>query len=317
VAIATPFFIIAAGRSGTTLLRLILNGHSRLHIPAETWFVQPLVEALPLTGPLSRTQCKAALATMVQHERWPDMQLDAAVLQDRAEQLQSPTLRGLIDIVYAHQLAGSGKVRIGDKTPHYFFIAPQLLTVYPGAKFIHLIRDGRDVAISWIDAGWERYYERAFPWPAAMLHRRELRACWPESLLEVRYEALVRHPEAVAAEVCAFLGEAFEPGMLTWQNRIGDVAARDRHLHARLARPLSDDAVAVWRRRLSTWECFAVEACLHHDLRDAGYTPRFGARLWRPLLGLTAWTLRALAPLLRRLVPWLQRRGVLPDRTYI
>ena len=163
-----PFFIVGAGRSGTTLLRLILAGHSRLHIPPETWFLRPLVQDFPLTGALTQPQVERAIETMVQDERWPDMEMAADELRRQAATLTQPTLVDLIDLVYRHLLHASGKQRLGDKTPHYFAIVPELATLYPEAKFIHLVRDGRDVAISWIDAGWQRYYEPGFEWPAAV-----------------------------------------------------------------------------------------------------------------------------------------------------
>jgi Sulfotransferase family len=56
VTITTPLFIVGSGRSGTTLLRLILAGHSRIHISPETWFVLSLLEELPLKAVLSSTQ---------------------------------------------------------------------------------------------------------------------------------------------------------------------------------------------------------------------------------------------------------------------
>jgi hypothetical protein len=105
--------------------------------------------------------------------------------------------------------------------------------------------------------------------------------------------------------------------MLDWQDRMGLVASRDRHLHARLRQPLSDDAIAAWRHRLSAAECFAVEACLHDELTLRGYELRFAARRWRPLFRPTAGLLRTLAPLLRRGIPYLQKRGVLPRNVYL
>jgi len=312
-----PFFIVGAGRSGTTLLRLILTGHSRLHIPPETWFLRDLVRQFPLTGALTQPQREQAVAAMVRHERWPDLGLDARDLRDSAAGLPPGAgLRELIELVYARLLAMSGKPRLGDKTPHYFAIVPDLAALFPEAAFIYLVRDGRDVAISWIDAGWERYYERGFEWPRAMAClRRDRRAC-QERVLEVRYEDLVQHLEPTVRRICDFLGEAFEPAMLDWPARVEQVAVRDRHLHGRLSQPLSDAAVAVWQRRLSGGECFAMEACLHQELREGGYAPRFGGRGWRPLLLVTAAGLHVLAPLLRRAIPHLQKRNILPDQVY-
>lgn len=312
-----PFFIVGAGRSGTTLLRLILAGHSRLHIPPETWFLRPLVRDFPLTGALTQPQLERAIETMVRHERWPDMNLPEDELRRQAAALAQPTLVDLIDLVYRHLLDASNKQRLGDKTPHYFAILPELATLYPGAKFIHLVRDGRDVAISWIDAGWERYYEPGFEWPDAMAHLRRDHAAYPDRVLEVRYEDLVRQPAEVARVICTFLDETFEPAMLDWQERTGLIASRDRHLHARLQQPLSDDAIAVWRHRLSAIECFAVEACLHRELALRRYELRFSAPGWRPLFRLVAGVLRTLAPVLRRGIPHLQKRGMLPRSVYL
>jgi hypothetical protein len=312
-----PFFVIGAGRSGTTLLRLILTGHSRLHIPPETWFLQPLVRDFPLSGTLTQPQVERAIQTMVRHQRWPDLALSEDKLRRQAAALAQPRLVELIDLVYRHLRNASGKPRLGDKTPHYFAIVPDLATLYPAAKFIHLVRDGRDVAISWIDAGWERYYEPGFEWPAAMACLRRDSAAYPGRVLEVRYEDLVREPEHVARCICDFLGEAFEQGMLDWRERTEMVASRDRHLHTRLQQPLSDDAVAVWRDRLSPVECLAIEACLHRELALHGYGLRFSAPGWAPLFRLVAGALRALAPLLRRGIPYLQKRGMLPRNMYL
>src|ERR1700733_3449644 len=261
-----PFFVVGAGRSGTTLLRLILAGHSRLHIPPETWFLRPLVQHFPLTGALTQPQLERAIETMVRHERWPDMGLAASDLRRRAAALLQPGLVDVIDVVYRHLLDSSGKLRLGDKTPHYFAIVPELAALYPEAKFVYLVRDGRDVAISWIDAGWERYYEAGFEWPAAMAHLQRDCVAYAGRVLAVHYEDLVRQPAEIARRICTFLGESYEPAMLDWQDRTDLVASRDRHLHARLEQPLSENAIGVWRHRLSALECFAMEACLHQEL---------------------------------------------------
>jgi len=105
--------------------------------------------------------------------------------------------------------------------------------------------------------------------------------------------------------------------MLAWRERTQLVVSRDRHLHGRLQQPLSDDAIAVWQRRLSAGECFATEACLHPDLLALGYSLRFGARGWRPIFSITAGSLRAAAPLLRRGIPYLQKRRLLPAACYL
>jgi hypothetical protein len=315
----TPFFIVGAGRSGTTLLRLILAGHSRLHIPPETWFIGPMVRELPLRGPLTLTQVERSITLMVDDYRWPDMGIPVDELQKRAMALDHPTLTDLIGIVYQHHLGLAGKQRFGDKTPAYIDIIPQISTLYPGAKFIHLIRDGRDVAISNIDVGWDRYYERAnFEWTLAMAKRREyLKSPYANFILDVRYEDLVNQLEATIRKVCTFLDEEFETTMLDFQDRTTLVPARERHIHGKLSRPVTSDAVAVWRRKLNMAECFAIEACLHDDLRQLGYELRYSGPAWRPLLQMTGTMLYIAAPVLGRGTRYLKRHNMLAKTAYI
>ncbi|HUN38721.1 MAG TPA: sulfotransferase [Acetobacteraceae bacterium] len=311
-----PFFVVGAGRSGTTLLRLILTGHSRLYLPPETWFLRDLVRQFPLTGALTQPQREQAAVVMVRHERWPDLGLDEDDARRAVEALPDGAgLHDVIERVHARLLAASGKQRIGDKTPHYFEIVPELATLFPNAVFIYLVRDGRDVAMSWIDAGWQRYYEPGFEWPRAMacLHRDRL--AYPERVLAVRYEDLVRRAEDTVRRICIFLGEEFEPAMLDWRARVDQVAKRDRHLHGRLRQPLPDDAMPVWRR-LSAAECFAMEAWLHRELGAGGYALRFRAHWWVPVFCAVAGGQRVLAPVLRRGIPYLQRRGILGREVY-
>ena len=74
---SAPFFIVGSGRSGTTLLRMILASHSGLAIPPETWFLLPLLRRLDTSRPLSAAEVNYAVQTVTSHYRWPDMNLSA------------------------------------------------------------------------------------------------------------------------------------------------------------------------------------------------------------------------------------------------
>jgi len=128
---------------------------------------------------------------------------------------------------------------------------------------------------------------------------------------------MMREPEPTVRRICEFLGEAFEPAMFAWRERIGLVPERERWIQGKLVRPISSDAIAVWRGRLTALECFCIEASLGADLLRSGYVPRFAAPAWRPLLGVTAWLLSVLAPLLDRGVPALQRRRMFRRAVYL
>jgi hypothetical protein len=307
------FFIVGAGRSGTTLLRLILCGHSRLHVAPETWFIRDLLERLPLAGRLCPGQVSEALDIITSHYRWPDLSISAADLRGDAANLAAPDLRAIIDLVYCHLALAAGKPRIGDKTPVYVQCLPGLAALYPDAKFIHLLRDGRDVALSYISAGWPHrcYQGDAFEWTQAV--RAAKAFAGKGRMLELRYEALITSPETEIRRACAFLGEAYETEMLQIGARLDLVPPRERGIHARLGQPVAAQADGGWRQRLGAVPCFVMEACLGHELLTNGYQLRFGGAVWRMPLALMRTLLVTAAPVLLRLVPALQRRGWLAD----
>jgi hypothetical protein len=318
----TPFFIVGAGRSGTTLLRAIIANHSALAIQWETWFALDLVRAFPLREVLTREQVRDVVKTMTQDQhRWQSMGIAAGDLEAEALALDEPRLVDVISIVYRRHLASSGKRRFGDKTPPYIEIVRELATLYPGAKFIHLIRDGRDVATSYIELKWFgncRCYERDFMWTRALRFRNSYRTLPIDTqILDVRYEDLVSEPEAVVRRICAFLGEEFEPAMLDAAARADSVPTAERSIHTKLGEPLSASASSRWRTKLSPFECFIMEACLQKPLREWGYELRFASIAWRPVLVTSGFLLRLMGPFLAKAIPALQRRKYLPERIYI
>lgn len=198
-----PFFIVGSGRSGTTLLRLLLNGHSRIHIPPETWFLTELVKELPLQRELSSSDVERAIHLITSNYRWPDMEMDTAAFARDVGSLTHPTLLQIVELVYRTQLQRAGKSRFGDKTPPYIHIVPQLAKLYPEAKFIHLVRDGRDVALSYVDAGFHdpgsRCYDGSkFDWISAIRRAASYaKATFADQIFTIRYEELVSDPESL------------------------------------------------------------------------------------------------------------------------
>lgn len=315
-----PFFIVGSGRSGTTLLRLVLAGHSRIEIPPETWFLLPLVARLPLLERLTPPQVEEAIDLITDDYRWPDMRIAAADFADQARALPDPTIKALMGLIYAEHLRRAGKPRFGDKTPPYIAIVPQIAELYPDAQFIHLIRDGRDVATSFIDAHFHGgVWEREFEWRRAVRLGAAYRASpLRDRLLEVRYEDMVGDLERTTRRICGFLGETFEPEMLRFRDSIDrKVPARELVVHASLRRPVSADAAAAWQSRLSASELFLIESCIHDELVSAGYAPHFASPAWRPAMRVSRAALARLGPHLRRVIQGLRRRDLLRRQIYI
>lgn len=285
------FFIVGSGRSGTTLLRMILGAHSRLSIPPETWYFNKMQDLVELDRPLLPQEVERAVRIMTGHYRWPDLEFSADEFRSKVAALTSPFLRDVVELVYLEHLKRSGKRRWGDKTPGYIELVPQLAHLFPGARFIHVVRDGRDVAKSFQVRRWSGHWlhRNAEEWLTAMkFARRWLGSPYARQFLEVRYEDLVLNPERETRRICDFLGEEFEPQMLSWQRDIENrVPTREAHIHEKLAQAPSGEDVGRWKREMSAREVLVCEAYMGPYLQAHGYELRYRSALWKPLLSLT------------------------------
>lgn len=298
----SPFFIVGSGRSGSTLLRMILASHSKICIPPETWYIIQLVKELPLTSVLSSIEVKRAIDIITSHYRWPDMGMTKRDLQASTENMISPNLRDILDIIYNHHLKVESKLRWGDKTPPYVQIIPELSLIYPEARFIHLIRDGHDVAKSFHDLGWhgKSICRSTTEWKQAVdkihLYRN---ADLDAKIFDVKYEELVESMEHVIKEICTFLNEDFEFRMLSWSSNIdGNLPSREIHIHKKLFRnPRKSDAFR-WKNEMSKKDIIVIESHIHHELERVGYEVKFNASFWKPVFLFIRFYCRSILPML-------------------
>lgn len=310
-----PFFIVGSGRSGSTLLRLMLCSHTRLAIPPETWYLIPLLERFDTQRSLTAAEVESAAEIITQHYRWPDQKLDAQDFRRGLSRLTAPQLRDVVEVIYRRHMEAEGKARWGDKTPIYIEIVPQLARMFPESRFIHLVRDGRDVAKSHQAAGWNGpwLHDNTREWTRALeCYRRLAGSQLRERILQVRYEELVLDPEAVLRRICRFIGEEFEPGMLSWEGEVDQqVPERERRIHAKLKRRSGPDDVARWKREMGDRELFVAEAFMGAHLAHAGYERRYAGAWWAPAFALTRLYCRAVLPVVTmqmRALHFLRRR---------
>jgi len=312
-----PFFIVGSGRSGTTLLRVMLACHSRLTIPPETWFLIPLVKQFSIDRPLNADETELAVSIITAHDRWPDMKLDAQEFRRQVSQLREPYVRDLAEVVYRWHMRAEGKARWGDKTPVYIEILPELARMFPGSRFIHLVRDGRDVAKSFQATGWDSggrwLHDNTREWTKALqCHWRWTRSELRDRILLVYYEDLVLEMEATLRRICLFIGEEFQSQMLAWEERVDEqVPARRQASHTKLKLRIGSEGVARWKREMRARETFVAEAFMGSHLRRAGYERRYRSQLWAPAFALTrvfCWTVLPAIEFQTRAMRFLRRR---------
>jgi hypothetical protein len=289
---AAPFFIVGSGRSGTTLLRMMLCSHSRISIPGETWFLIDLLKRFSIDRPLQTAEIEGAVSIIAGQLSRPEMKLDPEEFRREVSELTQPYLRDLVEIVYQWHVRAEGKARWGDKTPVYIRILPELARMFPNSQFIFLVRDGRDVAKSFQSGAWlgPWLHNNTQEWLDALEYlQRSRRSGLGERILLVRYEDLVLETESTLQKICRFIGEEFEPEMLRWEHVVDEHVPPDqmKQRHWKLRLSVRAEAVARWRREMSAREIFVSEAFMGAHLTRLGYACRYRSPLWAPALALT------------------------------
>ena len=155
-----PVFIVGCPRSGTTLLRNLLSSHPHLAFRGESHFIPSF---LGRHGDPPDERAARKLATEILNLRWVrDWGLELVPGDFAAER----SFSAIVARLYAEVVRVEGKRRWGDKTPQYVLEIPLLFRLFPDARVLHIIRDGRDVALSWlaVNFGPENVYTSALEW---------------------------------------------------------------------------------------------------------------------------------------------------------
>lgn len=279
-------FVVGVMRSGTTLLRLMLDAHPELAVPSETRFfpaLNPLVNKKTAT-PYDVVSILESINT------WPDFELEAEDL------LQNMTARGIntpgaaLRMFYQSYAQRFNKLRWGDKTPYYNLHMDQISLLIPEARFIHIIRDGRDVALStkglWFDLG-KNIEEIAVNWMNRIRQTRQLAQLVPH-YIELRYEDLISAPEQTLRKICKFIHLPFSPLMLEYHHTAKDrldefktrystngeiLVSKERRMSAfaLASTPPQKSRIERWRNELTTEQILKFEAIAGPLLGELGY----------------------------------------------
>lgn len=191
-------FILGAPRSGTSFLSRVLRAHPEVH----TWPELRLTELAALSGAVALRGADADLGRVSPVE----LGLGRAFVRALVHRLRPPGVRW-----------------VGDKFPLYAQQIPLLEQLFPGSRYLHLVRDGRDVVSSRLHAyaelrGWRTQARpttsvafEARQWAGPVRAARAHAPALGERHLEIRYEALVADPAGVGARLLDFLGLAPDP----------------------------------------------------------------------------------------------------------
>jgi hypothetical protein len=285
--------IVGSGRCGTTLMRSMLNAHPEVAVPPELpWyrFGQRWGRAWHTRAGFDPTIPALVLETRTP---WLDRSgLSVTEIQDHMDTVRPTNWPDYVRALLALYARRQGKARYGDKTPNSVRTLPGLAEMFPEARFLHLIRDARDVARSYLDAS----FGPSSAVDAALAWRRDVgggraagRILGPARYREITYEALVDRPEEVLRDVCAFFDLQFHPAMLEYHRAPPLI---DRREHANLTLPPTP-GLGRQRTPLTGLDNARVEVLCGRLLTDCGYP--IGSRPPAPVRLSTharAWALR-------------------------
>jgi hypothetical protein len=282
-------FVVGCPRSGTTLLQRMLDNHPQLAVANDSHFIPRAVEDVAVgTDPLLTPELVERVRT---YRRFYRLDLPDAAVDEAAK--GSRSYREFVSALYSEYGRLRGKPFAGEKTPGYVRHLPRLHALFPWARTIHIIRDGRDVYLSTINWGSASKIARRFSswdedpvtavalwWELKVRLGREDGGPLGATLYqEVRYESLVSHPEQELAALCEFLGLSYDDAMLRFHE-----GRQKSGLDAKKAWLPATPGLRDWRSQMPSEDIERFEAVAGDLLDELGY-PRAVPDPPREMLG--------------------------------
>ena len=264
---APPVIILGVGRSGTTLLRVMLDRSSELAIPYETFFVPQLAHRHGRRPKLDDfLDDLGRLRTLYDWGISPD--------DVRPRLHEGMTTSEALAAIFETYAERQGKPRWSDKTPLYMQQLPLLERLFPDAIWVHLVRDGRDAALSFLELP-EGFSGKTWALPRTVA---QFAARWRTEILAARLECELAVPAALSGVitedperrlrlVCEHASLTWEPGMLD-HTRPSDTAHMPEHRN--LAQPPTP-GLRDWRSQMSREDALAFEQVAGDVLGSSGY----------------------------------------------
>jgi len=272
----SPFpFVVGCGRSGTTLVRALLDAHPQLAVPDESYFPAWFGRVRSRYERPDGFARDRLVTDLLAHESFRRWGLDATEVRDAIARAEPETFADTVRAYYAAYARAHRKPRYADKTPIFALHMPELAEIFEESVFVHVVRDGRDVVLSRMEAAWgtHRVDFEALQWRS---HIRTARAdgsrLGPGRYREFRYEALLDDPEQFARELCAFIRLDFDPTMLRYHERAQPLveAMAYPEEHKNLLNPPTK-GLRDWRVELTGTQLALIEELAGDTLPAFGY----------------------------------------------
>ncbi|TWT88690.1 Sulfotransferase domain protein [Pseudobythopirellula maris] len=287
---SNPIFIVGCDRSGTTLLRLMLIQHSQVAILRESNFLSVVRDRRDDYGRFDTAWARHAFIRDLQWSQatsktisFDSFELEVDEALAALEAAAPCELPGAIAALYNAHAAKQGKTIWGDKTPAYILEMEWLAEAFPGARFVHIIRDARDTAHSIVKARFQANYRKAGEmWAtrvaAGIAAGKKL---GPERYYEMRYEGLLQSTEDELRRMSEWLGIEYESGMLEYYTTSDkNIAKEHTQLFELASKPVDASRAFAWRGSMPRLQVADVEENAGPLLAELGYEVRGAKAPW-------------------------------------
>lgn len=265
-----PFFIVCSEGTGSTLLAALLDRHSQVAVPPETFFFSDVVHAWGFRRP---ARSHAQLFKALMKGQAGEFDMDHAALRQSFE--QGPCgMAWLLECLLKEYARHKAKPRAGEKCALHIFYLDELMAWFPRAKVLVTVRDGRDAV---------RYMLR----PPNLSGRVSLKCCnwsmkmglalsqkrrYPDRVMFVPFEEMVADPRAMLKKVDAFLGLAFEERQLDLAVKPGVFLRRQNPYKEKVTQAPDQSRALAWKRDMPRTLVWKMNAILGPRLKQLGYS---------------------------------------------
>lgn len=276
------FYVVGRPRSGTTLLRVILNAHPSVIIPPECQFIINLYKKYRQVKCWTAPKIDDFINDLKKQWKFDTWHIDSRKLVETLHSLEGAhsyaKVCKSVYLTYGANTHADSDVHLGDKNPGYTLYMEKLARIFPDAKFIFLQRDFRDNYVSLIESGFELPIPSyaAFKWRYYFKQALKFQKRHPDKIKILKYEEFIQKPQETFSELCNFLDIQYIPSLLTeYEARntleVDYPGGALEKFHLRLTGGIKDSRIGIWKHSLKNSTVRLLEAGVGSIAFKAGY----------------------------------------------
>jgi len=281
----SPIFVVGAGRSGTTLLQLMLNAHPNIAVMGELHYFDEILQIkkiVPLLDSPKKIELFFSLIKKIHSVLFlPNIEQILNEVKLKMEIENECTYEKFYRYVLEEFAKSKKANRFGEKTPPNIRYIKQLFEMFPNSKIIHIVRDPRDVIASSIKMHWiaNDVVINVLKWKCEILYSKQFSK--KNSYMEVLYEELIYNPEEQLRNICVFIGEEYDSKMMEYY-KTAKSYVKNEPWKVGTNKPANTSAIGRWKRELNKGQVFIIEQIVGSQMDKFGYEKtktNFGTKL--------------------------------------